>query len=92
MERGVTEADVEGGGCTARDETGEVEEGGEEGFVACLFGSFVFLVSRRWSQGGEDEEDGAGEEELDNHVERGGEQREMEVEVFRGEHPFVVLW
>ena len=38
----------------------------------------------------DEEEDDAGEGELDEHVKRCDEEWKVEVEVFRGEHPFVV--
>lgn len=40
---------------------------------------------------GEYEEDERGEEELYNHVAGGGEERVVEVQIARREHPFVVL-
>lgn len=40
---------------------------------------------------GEEEEDEGGECELDNHVETCCEEREVEVEMFGVEHPFIVL-
>lgn len=89
MEGGVAQADVEGGGGAAGDEAGNVEEGGEERFI---WVSVVWLlIFNARSEGGEDEEDGRCEEELDHHVERCGKEWEVEVEVFGREHPFVVL-
>ena len=85
MERGVAEADVEGGGGAAGDEAGEVEEWCEERFWGVVGIVVVFIVWREcgWSQRWEDEEDETGEQELYNHVQAGGEEGEVEVEVVR---------
>lgn len=88
MEGGVAETDVEGGGGSAGDEAGDVEEGGQEWFV---WVSVIWLILDAWSQGREDEEDGRCEKELNHHMEGGGEEWEVEVEVFGREHPFIVL-
>lgn len=88
----VAEADVERGCSAAWYETCQVEEWCEE-----RFGRLVNVTISRirfldlWSEVGEDDEDGRCEEELDDHVQRGGEERKVEVEVVGGEHPFVVL-
>lgn len=38
----------------------------------------------------EGKKDEGGKRELDEHVQAGGEEGEVEVEVLRGEHPFVI--
>lgn len=45
----------------------------------------------RWPERGNEEENGGGQAKLDEHMQRGGEEREVEVEMFAIEHPFVVL-